>query len=74
MSREEPSWWKLPGAHEPDDEAAPAAAELPPTVPPATYGEPPVAVEPPPYEQYVPAQKDQPFRNLLRRIWAPIVG
>ncbi len=75
MSREEPSWWKLTGAHEPDDEAAPAAAELPPTVPaPATYVEPPDAVEPPSYEQYIPAQKEQPFRNLLRRIWAPLAA
>ena len=76
MSREEPSWWKLPGAHEPDEETPPAVAELPPTVPPpaTAYVEPPAIVEPPPYEQYMPAQKDQPFRNLLRRIWAPIVG
>ena len=70
MSREEPSWWKLPGAHEPDDETPPAVVEPPP----ATYVEPPVAAEPPPYEQYIPAQKDQPFRYLLRRIWAPLAA
>ena len=75
MSREEPSWWKLPGAHEPDDEAAPAAPEPPPIVPPpATYGAAPAPVEPPPYEQYMSDQKDQPFRSLLRRIFAPIVA
>jgi Zn-dependent protease len=68
MSREEPSWWKLPGSSEPDDENAPGVAEPPP------YAEPPAYVEPPAYDGYTPARKDQPFRDLLRRIWAPIAA
>jgi Zn-dependent protease len=69
MSREEPSWWKLPGAPEPDDENAPTVVE-----PQPTYAEPPTYVEPPPYDGYTPVRKDQPFRDLLRRIWAPIAA
>ena len=68
MSREEPSWWKLPGAPEPDDETPPAVVE------PPVYVEPPAYVEPAPYDGYTPVRKDQPFRDLLRRIWAPIVA
>ena len=68
MSREEPSWWKLPGAPEPDDETPPIVVE------PPVYVEPPAYVEPAPYDGYTPVRKDQPFRDLLRRIWAPIVA
>ena len=70
MSREEPSWWKLPGAPEPDGETPPAVVE---PSPPA-YAEPPAYVEPLPYDGYTPIRKDQPFRDLLRRIWAPIAA
>ena len=68
MSREEPSWWNLPGAPEPDDEAPPVVVE------PPVYVEPPAYVEPPPYDGYTPVRKDQPFRDLLRRVWAPIAA
>ena len=69
MSREEPSWWKLPGQREPDEETIPTVVE-----PPPTYAEPPVFAEPPPYEGYTPARPDTPFRDLLRRIVAPIAA
>lgn len=69
MSREEPSWWKLPGAPEPDDEAPPGAVE-----PAPAYVEPAAYVEPPPYDGYAPAREDRPFRDLLRRILAPIAA
>jgi Zn-dependent protease len=76
MSREEPSWWKLPGPAEPDDDGVPAAVEVVP-VPPVqapTPVQPPTAVEPPPYEKYMSDRKDQPVRDLLRRIWAPVAA
>jgi Zn-dependent protease len=69
MSREEPSWWKLPGPHRPDEPAPPDVHETQPV-----YAEPSAYVEPPPYEGYTPVRKDQPFRDLLRRIWAPIAA
>ncbi len=68
MSREEPSWWKLPGAREPDDETAPVVVE------PPEHAEPPVYAEPPPYSGYTPAREEHPFRDLLRRIWAPVAA
>ncbi len=64
MSREEPSWWKLPGAPKPEpDETAPVVVEPQP-----------VFLEPPAYDGYSPAREDRPFRDLLRRIWAPILA
>jgi len=38
------------------------------------YVEPPAYVEPPPYDGYVPVRRDQPFRDLLRKIFAPIAA
>jgi Zn-dependent protease len=65
MSREEPTWWKAP--------VVPEAGHPDPHEPPL-YGEPPAYVEPPAYTGYTPAREDHPFRNLLRRIWAPIAA
>jgi Zn-dependent protease len=86
MSREEPSWWKLPGPPPPEPGAEdgatpsepgvfvepPAYAEPPPYAQPPS-AEPPYA-EPPPYAGYTPAREERPFRDLLHRIWAPIAA
>ena len=68
MSREEPSWWKLPT---PSATTRESAAEAPA---PPVFSEPPAYVEQPQYEGYVPAREHRPFRDLLARIWAPIAA
>jgi Zn-dependent protease len=45
-----------------------------PRVEPPVYVEPPAHVEPEPYPGYTPVREDHPFRDLLRRIWAPIAA
>lgn len=71
MNREEPSWWKLPGPPEPGSDDALNNPD-PVTEPP--YVEPPAYVEPPTYPGYTPVREEHPFRDLLRRIWAPIAA
>jgi Zn-dependent protease len=86
MSREEPSWWKLPGpagqggpAPSPDRAPPPVEEGLPPREPTvyagqSLYRDPAADVEPSAYPDPTPVRDDHPFRDLLRRIWAPIAA
>jgi Zn-dependent protease len=67
MSREEPSWWKVPTPSAPREPVSEKHE-------PPTYSEPPAYVEPASYQGYVPAREHRPFRDLLARIWAPIAA
>ena len=74
MNREEPSWWKLSGPPEPADEEASSVAESAVSVEPSALGPPPPSAEQTPYPGYTPAHEERPFRDLLRKIWAPIAA